>query len=474
MDSEQYTLYTPSPLDQSKMMRLCINSQTPFIRFYLTYEELLEKYGELPDPLPLSQLVEEEDYAFTPGGVPKMVYPLVKEMMKNKWVSDIQWVTLNPIGPPRIEVDSTIIHSITLNPMDLGSYTKFKEDLWEAMHNSASSTIRYSNAGAYAKYNWFCAARMLTLLPEVDVFFVHDFQQLQVGAMLGLAAPSILRWHIPLQLENISPSLRRFIVKSMESFDAVIVSCKRDLEGLIRAGYQGAVKQVYPYVNQRIWPSPSKSDLQEFCELTGIEEKDKVILIVGRMDKIKAQDKAIKALHKLKNPNLKLVLIGDGSFSGSKIGGLAHPKSFRWRNYLERLTKEIGEEKRVRFTGYLPQNLVRAAYERCDVVVLPSTIEGFGLTVLEGWLYKKPVVVSKGCGSSELVIENVNGYLFEPNNIEELKEKIGLGLKGDSKRLGESGFDMCKQCYIEEGTKAEFDVFKEAIERHKGASNLSE
>ncbi|HIH97306.1 MAG TPA: glycosyltransferase family 4 protein [Thermoplasmata archaeon] len=455
------------------MVRLCISSQTPFIRFYLTYEDLLAKYGDLPDPLPISQLVEGEDYAFTPGGVPMMVYPLMKEMMKKGWIRDIQWVTLNPIGPPRIEVDKKIIiHSITLNPRDLGSYSKFKEDLWRAMHNLGKAPVRYSNAGAYAKYNWFCAARMLTLLPEVDLFFVHDFQQLQVGAMLGLTAPTVLRWHIPLRLENVSPSIRRFIVKSMENFDSVIVSCKRDLEGLIRAGYHGVVKQVYPYVNQRIWSAPSKRDLDEFCELTGIKEDDRVILVVARMDKIKGQDTAIKALHKLKNPKLKLVLIGNGSFSGSKVGGLAHPKSVAWRGYLEGLTKELGEEERVVFTGYLPQNLVMAAYERCDVVALPSTMEGFGLTVLEGWLYKKPVITSRGCGASELVIEDVNGYLFEPNNESELKEKIKLALKADSARLGESGFDMCKQCYIEKGTKAEHEAFEEAIERYESTQKL--
>jgi glycosyltransferase involved in cell wall biosynthesis len=457
------------------MVRICLSSQTPFLRFHNSYGDLLQKYGELPDPLPISYLEEGEDYSFTPGGVPRMLYPLVKEMRKQGWVDSVQWVTLNPIGPPRLEVEKDfIIHSITLNPQDLGAYTKFKEDLWQAMHNPGKTKIRYKNAGSYAKYNWYTAARMLSLLSETDLFFVHDFQQIQIGSMIGLSAPTVFEWHIPLSLSGLSPILTKFIVNSMENYNSVVVSCKRDLEGLIRAGYHGIAKQIYPYVNQRIWKEPKRSDLDEFNEVAGIGEDDKVILNIARMDTIKGQDLSIKALHQLKDPNLKLVLVGNGSFSGSKVGGLAHPKSSSWQSYLEKLVKELGEEKRVKFTGYLPQNLAMAAYRRSNVVALTSYKEGFGLTVLEGWLYKKPVVVSLGCGSSELVIDGVNGYTFNPQKPKQLSEKLNLALKEESSALGESGNGTVEQCYIEKGAKNVWETFKEAIESFESEGRSEE
>jgi len=445
-------------------MRLCINSQTPFVRFRLNYTDLLEKYEELPDPLPLDQLVEGEDYIYAPGGVPSMVFPLIKEMMARGLVSDAQWVTLNPIGPERVSVDNITIHNVALPPKELASYAQFKEGIWRSMHQIDEVKMGLPNAIAYTRYNWRCAERMLSLLPDVDLFFVHDFQQLQVGAMLGMAAPSVFRWHIPLRLMNIPPPMRRFIVRSMGAFDSVIVSCKSDLEALIRAGYQGEVKQMYPYVNQRIWKKPSKSDLDEFCSLAGIDENDKVLLVVARMDKMKGQDNVIKAMRKIKDKNAKLVLVGNGSFSGSKVGGLAHPKSTRWRGYLEGLAREMGVKDRVVFTGYLPHQLVQAAYERCDILVLPSVIEGFGLMVLEGWLYKKPVVVSRGCGVSELVIEGVNGHLFDSGDVDELAGQIEKMLSTDSSRLGENGFDTAKGCYIDKGAEMICEVFKRAID----------
>jgi len=54
------------------------------VRFNLSYDELLEKYNELPDPVPLKMLHEGVDYDFTTGGVTTMVYPLLKKMLSEK------------------------------------------------------------------------------------------------------------------------------------------------------------------------------------------------------------------------------------------------------------------------------------------------------------------------------------------------------------------------------------------------------
>jgi len=79
---------------------------------------------------------------------------------------------------------------------------------------------------------------------------------------------------------------------------------------------------------------------------------------------------------------------------------------------LRDLTQETGVKDKVIFTGYVTEKELASLYMRSDVVILTSRTEGFGLTVCEAWNYQKPVVVSKGAGVSELVIEGVNGYTF--------------------------------------------------------------
>jgi len=451
-----------------KGLNLCINSQTPLIRFKLQYSELIEKYGDLPDPLPLGMLIEGEDYEMTPGGVPKIVYPLMNKMIKENLVENAHWISLNPVGPERVSTDKVLIHNISLGSQEVSAYSRMKERIWEEVHDLERHEVGPKEFAVYAKYNWLCATKMFELLP-IDVFYIHDFQQLQIGNMIGLAAPTVFRWHIPFDLTRIYPYMRNFIVRCMEAFDAVVVSCRRDLEGLIRAGYHGRAYQVYPCVDDKRWSEPTSSDVDKFCQTFGIGADDRMVLVIGRMDKIKGQDIAVKAISQLTRnfPNLKLVLVGNGSFSGSAVGGLSHPKANVWRSYLQKLVKNLKLEKNVVFTGYLPDELLRAAYKRAEVLVLPSVKEGFGLVAGEAWIYKKPVIVSTEAGVSEMIIEGTNGYTFESGDIGGLVNKLNLVLKNPEAAavVGERGNEMVRILSLEEGTKKVMSIFTEAVEK---------
>ena len=462
MNDESYTM---------KGLDLCVNSQTPLIRFKLQYSELLEKYGDLPDPVPLDMLIEGEDYEMTPGGVPKIVYPMMNRMLREDLIENAHWVSLNPIGPERVTVGKILIHNISLEPHEVLAYARMKERIWEEVHDLERHKIGPEEFAAYAKYNWLSATKMFELLP-IDMFYIHDFQQLQIGNMIGLTAPTVFRWHIPLDLTTVHPYMRNFIVRCMEAFDAVVVSCKRDLEGLIRAGYHGRAYQLYPCIDDEKWSEPTSSEMDKFCSSFGIGADDRVILVVGRMDGIKSQDTVIKAISQLigEFPKLKLVLVGDGSFSGSTLGGLAHPKANVWRHQLQKLMRDLKLEKNVVFTGYLPDELLRAAYKRAEILVLPSIKEGFGLVVGEAWIYKKPTIVSKGAGVSELIIEGVNGHTFEPNDVAALVEKLKVVLKDSeaAARMGERGNETAKAFFIKESVEKLSVIFAEAIEGFKG------
>jgi glycosyltransferase involved in cell wall biosynthesis len=449
-----------------KNLTLCINSQTPLVRFKHQYTELVEKYGDLPDPVPLGMLMEGEDYELSPGGVPKVVYPLVTRMMEAQIVRNSHWVCLNPIGPFRVKAGKITIHNISLEASDLPSYAHMKERIWEEVHDIERHPVGPKEFYAYARYNWFCAKKMFELSP-VDIFYVHDFQQLQVGNMIGLAAPAVFRWHIPLTFERVDPYMRRFIIKCMEAYDAVIVSCRRDLQGLISAGYHGKAYQLYPYVDERKWTRPSDQELSDFCLTYTIREDDELVLVVGRMDRIKGQDVVIRAMTKVvrKFPNAKLMLIGDGSFSGAARGGLSHPKANVWRARLEELTRKLKLEEHVIFTGYLSDERLKCAYQRADVVVLPSVREGFGLVVPEAWLYKKPVVVSRGAGASETVMEGVNGFAFSPKDFGELAGKLLKLLKKPklASTMGRRGKETARNLSISRGVRDIAEVFGEVI-----------
>jgi glycosyltransferase involved in cell wall biosynthesis len=193
--------------------------------------------------------------------------------------------------------------------------------------------------------------------------------------------------------------------------------------------------------------------MQSTLNKFGIGEDEKVVLLVGRMDPIKSQDIAIKAIKKL---DAKLVLAGNGSFTSKTLG---HDKASVWVKKLRDLTQETGVKDKVIFTGYVTEKELASLYMRSDVVILTSRTEGFGLTVCEAWNYQKPVVVSKGAGVSELVIEGVNGYTFPSDSYDELAEAIRRTFK-EGDKLGSMGRETLRQCSLEYAV----DKIKEAME----------
>ncbi|BCU66915.1 glycosyl transferase [Sulfolobales archaeon HS-7] len=427
-----------------------INSQSPPVRFRLTYQELLEKYGELSIPVRISEL-EPEDYQVAVGGVPRMMLQLISKPVFSK----TRWVALGPGYPSEIDMTDFMFYPVSPEPHTLKLYTRFKEGLYNESHGISSYVISAEDYLAYMNYNFLSANTMLRFRDDTDIYFVNDFQQLLIGNIIGPAAPVVLWYHIPIVPEKLDQKMREFLLRSLEGFDQVIVSTKRDLEGLVRTGRKINVTQIYPYIDPSSLVRPTKSELQETNDKYGIKDDDKVVVVVGRMDPIKSQDVAIKAIN---NVDAKLVVVGNGSFTSSSLG---HDKASVWANHLKGLVKELHLENKVIFTGYASESRLSALYQRADVVVLPSNLEGFGLVVCEGWSFEKPVVVSRGAGASELVIEGGNGYTFTPGDWKELAEKIKLALTNE--KTGVLGKETAKQCYVDTALNSLKKVFDNAI-----------
>ena len=450
-------------------MKICVNTQTPLVRFILPQGDRGQKPGESYGPLDLSLLTEGRDFQFTPGGVTRMIFPLLKRMLTGGIIEDAHWVSLNPTAPEKVTVDGITLHHISIEAEKMKGYGYTKEAIWKTLHGtplapeSASQLLWQDEFSDYTYYNRLSAERIVQLdsVHDFDLFYIHDFQQLPMGHMLHTLKPRVFRWHIPFDESMIPAEWKEFLSTYLNSYDTVIVSCKKYLQELSLFGYSGKAHYVYPYIDPSPYVEPTETELAEFSKRFGIQDEDRVVLVVARLDPMKGQDKAIAALAKVVKevPNIKLILIGNGSFSSSKQGiGLS--KADLWLNELQILAKRLKIEDHVVFTGHLSQQQLCAAYKRCTLTVLPSVREGFGLVIIESWLYKKPTIVTSRAGMVELIEEGQNGLLFDPEDPDTLTEKI-VDLLFDPKKariLGENGFVTSKKCLIDEGVKVESEV----------------
>ena len=434
------------------MFSVAINTQTPPIRFRQTYRDLVEKYGYLELPIDLST-IDPSDYYISVGGVAKMMMAIIDRFSK------VRWVSLGPGYPPAVTYNGKEFYFVDVQPETLKGYTEFKEGIYNESHGLTKYEIQPFHYISYADYNWLSAKKLLEFYKDTDVYFINDFQQLLVGGIIGPSAPAVLWYHIPFVPEMLSRRVKDFIVKSFEGFDYVIVSTKRDLEGLLRAGARVKVKQIYPYIDTSWYKRVGRNEVEAVREKYGIKPDDKVVTVVARMDPMKSQDIAIMALKEVKTPNVKLLLVGNGSFTS---GALGTGKANVWARKLKALAQDLGVQDKVIFTGHVSDEELFAIYEATDVVVLPSRIEGFGLVVCEGWVYGKPAVVSSGAGVSELIIEGANGFTFKSGNYEELAQKIDIALKEPDK-YGLLGKETVKKCDVNTAFEQIKDVFIEAM-----------
>jgi len=144
-------------------------------------------------------------------------------------------------------------------------------------------------------------------------------------------------------------------------------------------------------------------------------EDRKIILFLGRIVKIKGLDYLIESFSRLENDenNAFLIIAGEG------------PES---TNY-EKTAKEIGI-KNILFTGRVSKKEISSYYNACDIFVLPSiyykhSYEPWGLVINEAMAFGKPVIATNAVGSStDLIINNMNGFIVQEKNVNQLYEAM--------------------------------------------------
>jgi glycosyltransferase involved in cell wall biosynthesis len=113
---------------------------------------------------------------------------------------------------------------------------------------------------------------------------------------------------------------------------------------------------------------------------------------------------------------------------------------------LRAIASALGVADRVTFWGVLDDAQLAAAYEDCDVFVMPSKMEGFGIVFLEAMLRGKPCIGGAHGGTPEVIEHGKSGFLVEYGDVDALVRYL-LALRADPdlrRRLGERGRELVK------------------------------
>lgn len=133
-----------------------------------------------------------------------------------------------------------------------------------------------------------------------------------------------------------------------------------------------------------------------------------VIGIMARLHPVKDHETFLRAAAKVSSyhPNARFLIGGPGDMQQS----------------LEKLASSLGIKDLVYFAGMVSKPY--DFFQVIDINVLSSLSESFPYVILEGARCAKATVSSRVGGLSDLLVHGVNGFLFEPRDVEALAEHL--------------------------------------------------
>lgn len=170
-----------------------------------------------------------------------------------------------------------------------------------------------------------------------------------------------------------------------------------------------------------------KKEIRDIREYLQIDKNSLIALFAGSKSYEKGVTNLIESMKKLwsSSIDIELVLIGSSTNHFQQYYECLHDK---YKKHIHDLGIVSDREK---------ENL----FSNCDLFVMPSKSESFGITYLEAWKYKKPVIGCNIEAVSEVIDNNIDGYLVEFGNVKELTDSIKKLLDPKiRKELGENGF----------------------------------
>jgi len=216
--------------------------------------------------------------------------------------------------------------------------------------------------------------------------------------------------------ENYSGALRLLLFFS----DSVVAPSRTFL---------GDFLELFPKMRTKSGYIHNAIDLSEFAvhETRTKGGSPQTILCIASHNKKKALDVLLRAFSEVKerHPGLRLLLAGDGPL----------------RPELEELARTLHVDSEVKFLGQQGREEIGKLLRECDLFVLPSRSEPFGIVIIEALACGKPVVASSVGGIVEIIRNGENGLLVPPDDPGALAEAINTVLSnpGLGSKMGTNG-----------------------------------
>lgn len=301
---------------------------------------------------------------------------------------------------------------------------------FDVLHNNAESDFSLSKRRA----------------KELRVVTIHHLAQLVARRV------HVFRRLLDLSGETgLAPLIQRVSIARAERIIAVSNFTKNSL--VSKYGIAPSKVEVVPNgVNLDDYDFPEQ-EIAEFRQSLGLSDH-LLFLFVGRLNDSRKNLplllRAYKILGKCKcGKPAKLLLVGHGD-----------------RSKVKKQVKSLGIERDVIILGYVDDVTLRKCYCGCDIVVSPSLLEGFGLTILEAAAAGKPVLALNRGAICEIIRDGVNGLLIDNQDPRELAAAMAFFVSHPDSAIdmGRRNRNFAKSFSWERSARATEHVYKSLLD----------
>ncbi|MBL7022084.1 glycosyltransferase family 4 protein [Patescibacteria group bacterium] len=299
------------------------------------------------------------------------------------------------------------------------------DDLAEAPANFLFKQIKWP----FRKF-WthICLSFELLLHPVDKLFFSN-------------AVPLITRGEVIATIHDLgfikNPELYHPLERVYQKVSHNIAIKRADKILAISEATKADIIKYYPKAESKIKVIYNGWDDKEFKPITEDKKQfikhkynlpDRYLLYIGRIETKKNIQNLVKGFNTIKDSSWPLVLAGrPGNYGFDEIKKLA------------------GNNKKIIFLGYIPQEDYKLLIGAASIFVFPSKFEGFGIPILEAMGSGVPVLCS-----DIPVLHEVGGdaaVFFDPDSVEDIAMNIDMLIRGSAKRqeLIKLGLDKSRE-----------------------------
>jgi glycosyltransferase involved in cell wall biosynthesis len=263
---------------------------------------------------------------------------------------------------------------------------------------------------------------------------------------------AICRWMLPIMLVTSVHGAELFPDgKRRESYPWSLKFLLHSSDHIVAPSeaYREDVATLFPKLRRKIVSIHNGLDPAEFdrpCEISGNGTRSRYILCVAMHNEKKGIDVLLRAFAQIQSrePQLRMVLAGDGPL----------------RSQLESLAESLGIAAKVDFRGRQERHEITSLLAGCEVFVLPSRSEPFGIVLLEAMACGKPVISTTAGGIPEIIHDRKNGILVEPNNPTALAAALTVVLSDQNLRLAiaNGGYATVRRRFCVEHTAVKYET----------------